>query len=544
MTSGSPSIVRAISQPFWVLLAFGFGGLLLLAGLLTIAQDRDTIARSERLFETVLETRTNRVASLLLEYGYWDEAVEHIVYAFNPEWIANDFDPSYLQFTLGMDEVFVVDGANATVFCIVEGELVDEPSDIHSGNGIAALIAGARTAEDGATPVPSIGIVAVGNDLFLAAAVRMTTYGLVNGEEVNTSTDHVMVFAEKIDETFLETVETGFLLPGLRRSDQPGNMAQAFHAIRSADGMTAGYFVWNPRLTSLDHLPYLAAGILVAFVVMLLTARNFVRRVSAAADELEATRASAQAANTAKTEFLRTMTHEVRTPINAIVGFASMMKDETYGPIDNPRYKEYVGDITEAGGYVLDLVGDLLDLEKIEAGRMEYDRSAVDVGGVLAEAAGLFRSAAGHKNVSLDIEAPTAVVIESDGRVLRQMLLNMLSNAVKFTPAGGAVTCRADRIGDDRIAIEVRDTGRGMRPEDVARVQEPFGQMRESIGDTARGTGLGLPITKRLAEDMGGAFRLESAVDSGTVAVIELPIGNPPKALTNDTQAPPAAGAA
>jgi len=233
----------------------------------------------------------------------------------------------------------------------------------------------------------------------------------------------------------------------------------------------------------------------------------------------------AEMASRAKTEFLANMSHELRTPLNAIIGFAEVMHMELLGPIGNQQYHGYVGDIHDSARHLLGLINDILDVAKIEAGRVELSESTVDVKGIFDAVARLIRERALRAEVRLEMSVPPNLPpLVADERKLKQILINLLSNSVKFTPAGGAIRLLAKpdpATGD--LVITVADTGIGIAVVDVDRVMEPFGQVDNVINRKHRGTGLGLPLTKGLVELHGGSFNLESTPGAGTTVTIRIP---------------------
>jgi len=508
-----------LSRPFWILFAFSFAGILALAGLLSVALNRNAIQSSEQVFESAMSNRINRLSTLTQEYGYWDEAVANLVKGYDPTWIDNTFD-AYIFETLGVHAVYVVDGNNAPVVSIFEDVMGDVNAIATFGKPMADLIRDARATEDNEPPVPTAGIVAADGAYFLAVAIRMTTYD----DEGDTSTDHVMAFVEAIDQDALSAIASNFMLPGLTIADTAPQTWQAGTPVRLYAGLDDRYFVWQPELPGFKILPAMIAGILVAFLIMMATAIAFMRRGNRVISLLADAQAKADAANRAKSEFLRNVTHELRTPLNAIVGFADIISKESFGTIDNEKYVEYACDIRSAGDHGLAVVDDLLDLEKIEAGEMAYDYSTFGALEIVEEAMNYVRQIAAEKSIALALDDTGALPhVRSDRRILRQMLMNLLSNAVKFTPVDGNVTCRVYRSNDAEVAIEVRDTGKGLTSDQIRTVLEPFGQVRSSEGKDYRGTGLGLPLTKKLTEGLGGTFRFESVLGEGTTATIVLP---------------------
>jgi two-component system cell cycle sensor histidine kinase PleC len=229
-------------------------------------------------------------------------------------------------------------------------------------------------------------------------------------------------------------------------------------------------------------------------------------------------RARAQEANKAKSEFLANMSHELRTPLNAILGFSEMLESEFFAG----RRREYAKLIQQSGRHLLTLINDILDLAKIEAGRFSLKEEPIDVAALVEACAQLMVVKAIEGEIVLKSElAPLEIV--ADDRAMRQMLLNLLSNALKFTAAGGTVTIFARKDKDGRCAFGVTDTGVGISPEDQARVFENFGQGRHDAVTAEKGTGLGLPIVKGLAAAHGGEVVLQSTRGKGTTVTVYLP---------------------
>ena len=238
-------------------------------------------------------------------------------------------------------------------------------------------------------------------------------------------------------------------------------------------------------------------------------------------DELGRLYKELESASRHKSEFLASMSHELRTPLNAVIGFSQVLRQQMFGEL-NEKQVEYVDDILSSGQHLLNLINDILDLAKVEAGRMELQPAPFALGETLRNSMAMIRERATRQDVTLAVEIDDSVgEIEADERKVKQILFNLLSNAVKFTPAGGTVTLAA-RSDRRQAIISVRDTGVGISPEEQARIFEDFYQL--SPGMTQEGTGLGLALTKRLVDLHGGELTLESAPGVGSTFTVRLPL--------------------
>jgi PAS domain S-box-containing protein len=239
---------------------------------------------------------------------------------------------------------------------------------------------------------------------------------------------------------------------------------------------------------------------------------------------LREAREQAEAASREKSQFLANMSHELRTPLNAIIGFSEVLKDGLFGEL-NEKQADYVNDILESGKHLLSLINDVLDLSKIEAGRMELDLAEFELPAVMERALSLVRERAQRHGVRLMSHVAAGVgALRADERKVKQILLNLLSNAVKFTPEGGTVTLSAEAINGSRVVMRVSDTGIGISPEDQQALFQEFRQVGTDSKRKAEGTGLGLALTKRFVELHKGEIRLTSTPGKGSTFAVTLPI--------------------
>src|SRR5712692_1648584 len=242
--------------------------------------------------------------------------------------------------------------------------------------------------------------------------------------------------------------------------------------------------------------------------------------------KLQRQRENADRENRIKSRFLASMSHELRTPLNAIIGFSELLDQETFGPL-LPRQKEFVTNVVQSGRHLLNLVNEILDLSKIEAGHAQLSREWISVTAMVEAVSGVGQSLALQQKIDLKIWVqPDLPQIYADPMRIKQVLYNLLSNAIKFTPAGGTVTLRASRSADG-VTISVQDSGIGIKPENISRLFREFEKLEPADGLAREGTGLGLILTKRLGELHGGSIHVASALGKGTELTVRLPLRDP-----------------
>jgi len=230
----------------------------------------------------------------------------------------------------------------------------------------------------------------------------------------------------------------------------------------------------------------------------------------------------AEEANQTKSKFLANMSHELRTPLNAIIGFSEIMESGMFGTLGSEKYQEYCHDILTSGHYLLEVINDILDMSKIEAGRMKLDMEQLDLSRTLAESLRVVSGRADDKNLVLDADIEGTISVVADRRAIKQIIVNLLSNAVKFTPDGGKVVVRS-RLLSDSIVLMIADTGIGIAPHSLQRLGKPFEQVESQLTKTYHGSGLGLAIARSLTNLHGGSMRLRSKLGTGTVVCVSLP---------------------
>jgi len=261
-------------------------------------------------------------------------------------------------------------------------------------------------------------------------------------------------------------------------------------------------------------------------------------KISELAGNYQQEKIRAEEANRSKSEFLANMSHELRTPLNAINGFSEIMQKEMFGPLGDDRYLEYVGDILSSGQHLLNLINDILDMSKIESGKMTLSVETIYCDELIDQCLRLVRGKAVESSVQLVLNLQEVPDIEADPRALKQILLNVLSNAIKFTLEGGEVTMNTHiDTNTGGVIFEITDTGIGISQEDLPKLCTPFSQIESQHSKSHKGSGLGLALTKSLVELHGGEFIMESELGIGTTVTIKLPLSPPSSVIEQASSA-------
>jgi signal transduction histidine kinase len=367
------------------------------------------------------------------------------------------------------------------------------------------------------------GLTVFSTDLLQIGRDRSTDPDLrsaVNGEAVSDLAFHDWFLALDglITNRWLLSSHIPIRPPG--NSDEVSGVAEIYSDVSDFHGYA--------RHVQIVETALVGAAFLIIFVLLLAVVWHAdvkIRRQHRQKLQLAASVARAESADRAKSEFLGNMSHELRTPLNAIIGFSEAIRNSTFGPVGDPRYVEYSSDIHNSGRHLLNIINDVLDLARAESGKMPLARRPVDVIETARDSLGLLRQEAERAQVELRFEACCdSHTTNDDASKIRQVLINLLANALKFTPAGGSITLTIEEDARARmLRLIVADTGVGMRTEDIPVALAPFSQVDGSLTRQHEGTGLGLPLSRKLARLLGGDLALESAPGVGTTVTFTLP---------------------
>lgn len=279
------------------------------------------------------------------------------------------------------------------------------------------------------------------------------------------------------------------------------------------------------QILIMSSIIFMAAFLYSLLLVTSWKADKIIERQQEENIELKLAKQKAEKLSQEKSKFLANVSHELRTPLNAIIGFSDIIKDEVMGPVGNEQYKDYACDINNSGVHLLSLINDILDYSKAEAGKLEVEYIKMDLNKVVKSSFRLVLPRAKEAKINLVQDVPKEhVILEADPKRMKQVILNLLSNSVKFTPEGGEVKLTLRVIRDTYVKIEVHDTGIGIAAKNISQAMSTFGQVDSSLSRRYEGTGLGLPFSKKLVEMMGGIFDIKSEEGLGTTITLRFPL--------------------
>ncbi len=515
-------------------------GLLVFSLALTLAllfwsaksQDKIAVEDSRHLTSTALSVQLSNLKKILTDYTYWDEAYQKTVETVDPDFFDENFGSGdYLRDTFGITASFVIGPDNRILRLMLDSAIVEDAQAQNFASqvegGLGQLIEAARRTVDGEFQAAG-GLVKMAGQLYFVAvrAIHPHTEDLLAKAAITPANAHVAAFMRPLDEELLDTLATDFGLRNLHHVadfDLPKGLAQPLY---SADDQPLGALTWQIDLPSRDVLYVVLPALLAVVLCVGLLSWYVLNSLRRGQMVLWHAMQRAQSADQTKTEFLANMSHELRTPLNAIIGFSEMIRSEAFGSLGNERYAEYNANIHDSGRHLLDIIDDVLELSKIEAGKFVLQETEIAVPETIESIRRLIAPRAADKRITVDVKvAPNLPALYADEHALKQILLNLLSNAVKFTPSGGRVVVEAAHDTEGPLRLSVSDTGVGIPKEQISFLMEPFHQVAGPLIASEGGAGLGLPLIASLAALHGAALRVESEVGKGTAVFVDFPPG-------------------
>ncbi len=495
-------------------------------------QDDIAIAGSRHLAESALSVVSSNLAKILIDYTWWDDAYENIAEAFDPDWFDEYFaDGPYLRDNFGITASFAVTPDNQVLRHMYDSEPFPDTEALdltdHVDGGVLKLIDSARRRVDGEFLAPT-GLLKVGGRSYVAAARIVQPYSeeLVAQVGDTPENSYVTIFMRPLDDELLQSLATDFGLDGLRYNLQSAQAGELTLPLYQVNGQTFGALTWQIDRPSRHVLTVVLPALLAVIATVGLLSGFVLTSLRRGQRRLHDAMLDAQSSDRTKTEFLANMSHELRTPLNAIIGFSESMKSEVFGPIGSERYAGYCADIKKSGEHLLAFVNALLELSNVHAGKFDFDETEVALPEVWEAVHHLIAPHAAKKGISLEVDVPADLpAVFADGRAMKQILLHLLSNAVKFTPDYGRVTLAVVHEATGRLRLTVSDNGVGIPEEQLSLVMQPFQQVSGPLIASGGSMGLSLPLTASLVELHGGEIRIESEVDRGTTVWVDLPAG-------------------
>ncbi len=575
--SETPSGTGAIVLPFAIWALFALTALAAL-GFITVAYLNDLDRRSQQhLSTTAFKLEQERIGTLASEYSWWDEAIVHLFPEPDRVWIEENIG-LHAQSNLDVDMTVVVTPDDEVLFAFREKAFFDiDPAFVRNPDIRTLIQQARRSAMD---PVEAAnGFALFEGKPYIFGVSPFSPETPAKGAPPDLERP-VLIFGREIDAEFLRDQSEDFGFLGLRLT-HPSEPSQKL--LVSPSGTPVAGLTWEARASGTERTVRLMVPAIAVLIVLgglgwyfLRRAQGMSRALAHAAEiaslrneqlrqsesaavrsqalaerasqekdqalvelrqhneELLRARHDAMEASQAKTLFLASMSHELRTPLNAIIGFSEILRDQRFGPLGSDRYVDYADNIRTSGTHLLALINDVLDISKIEAGKMTIEPEQTELKDLLTSTMRLFHEQAhvGKVTMTFDIDPP-AITMHADPRALRQILVNLLSNALKFTRPGDEIRVSArhhpggtGNADDDRVRIVVSDTGIGIPEEFQKSVFLPFNRGPDSSGKDG-GTGLGLSLVKSLAELHGGSVFLHSTEGAGTTVTIDLPAAAP-----------------
>lgn len=489
------------------IMAFG-GTVLFFAG----AQDQNTLEVERMILETALEKLPNDAKVLAEDHAWWDESVDNIILSENLSWLDTTVGDT-VRGSSTLDGVYILRPDNSVMYDV---SVAENPVRVTAflASGVARAIASLE-AIDKDIGVSKSGYIYTDGQLYAIAISMVQPSGhTVYDPPLGKARRPVVMFYQEVTHDVQMKIAQSINLNNLGFSRENTGLDSSL-TLPDINGIPVGYYTWQSAQPGSLLLKKMLWPAGVFLLIVLFATLHFVHRARTLIENLTQ-------ADQAKMSFLASMSHEVRTPLNAILGFAEMISLELYGKVEGEKNKEYLDIIRRSGEHLLTIINDILDISKLESGRFEIFAETLNPADVINECLRLIEMPANDKSIQI-LPSFTPAKIKSDERIIRQVLINIFSNAVKFTQKNGTISILGEQFAGGYL-ITVTDTGIGMTASQIKEALEPFGQIRQIDEQSLRGTGLGLPLVDRFMRLLGGQMMIRSAPGYGTTVSLVFPV--------------------
>jgi len=501
---------RTLVAPVIIAVALSITALVTLVIFAASEQDEQALESEKAILQQEISSHFDRLRTLTEDNAWWDTSVEKVILVEDLPWIENSFGAS-------AEELPFVDGTilvrpDFSILYSYHDKLSQHPF-INDQNILNAKMVRVLRSMNIAENDSVSGAAIVGNQLIAFAATLFESND--DNTFVPTLPDKrpILIFYSILTDFKIEQLGTSNALNSLTFSTIKPDLAGRL-ALNDMEGSLLGWFSWRTRAPGTDMALDLVWPSLLLVLLVFAAMVRFIRQASKIVEGQEQ-------ANRAKTSFLASMSHEVRTPLNSILGFAELLSLEMFGKIEGEKNKEYLQLIRNSGEHLLTIINDILDISKLEAGKFDVYAEKVHPNDIIDDSIRMVEPSAEERGVTITKHREKASIY-SDERIIRQVLINILSNAIKFTPNGGAVHVEASRAEDD-YQILITDNGIGMSETEIEIALSTFGQVRNGLAKRHGGTGLGLPLVARFMKLLGGNIEITSNPGKGTSVTLFLP---------------------
>ena len=529
------SIRLSLVAPVTLLTALLVGMTIFFVGYGSVRQNRQAEADLFATAQAAFQQQKDFLGRTALDYALWDDAVNFVVLKRDLAWLDTNIGDGVFVGS-DADTSFVID-ANDSMWYL-NSEQMDQAKISPLMPDLLTLARQARAAPLD-NPIPTTGVLSIDGQLYNIGVGAITPQGMPTSPSLPDEPRSVFGFMYHVTPEQLLEIGSVAGIPDFQYAPQEP-FAKSKLALSAPSGQPAGFLTWKAvapgtQFIKLLIMPGLVVAAIVAFVIAVIFKRSFAlakdlvdreEDLEAQVTNLEVSRMKAQAADRAKSEFLATMSHELRTPLNAIIGFSQIISEQGLGPDQHDKYVEYARDIHDSGQHLLTIINNVLDLSKIEAGKFDLYFEDIHVEELIKSSARFVENKTNGENKSIVIEiAEQGLRVNVDSGAIRQVFINLLSNAAKFSPENTVIRVKSFVCSDrNGIVFEVADEGIGISEDQIDHVLAPFNQADATHTRSHQGTGLGLPIAKRLSELHGGTLEISSALDQGTTVRIILPL--------------------